>query len=114
MCRSKAPSFDHVIGTGEHCSWDGKAKLLGSLKIDDEIELGWLLDGRVRRFRVAQTLVDIVTGATETGLRSSPLYHRVHDFGRPQLSYASGSASGDVSGNSLISRTSTFSPARYR
>src|SRR3979409_1753427 len=35
---------------------------------------------------------------------------RAHDRGH----YASGIASGDVSGNSLISRTSTLSPGRYR
>ena len=105
-----ASLFNHLVGQSEQDRRDGDLQRSRSLEIDDEIELGWLLDGKVSRFRAAKNLVDIVAAAPG----SSPLCHLAHDFERPQLSYASGSASGDVSGNSLISRTSTFSPGRYR
>src|ERR1700682_4002011 len=58
-------SFDHLVGAGEHCSWDGEAKRLGRLEIDDEIEFGGLFDWDVGRLRPTQNLVDEFGGAAE-------------------------------------------------
>jgi hypothetical protein len=44
-----AHSLDYLIGTNEQCRWDGEAKRLGCLKIDDELEFGGLLDRQVGR-----------------------------------------------------------------
>ena len=38
-------SFDHLIGAGEQRRRDDEAKCIGSLKVDDQLELGRLLDG---------------------------------------------------------------------
>src|SRR3984893_12048785 len=57
--------FDHLVGAGEHCSWDGEAKRLGRLEIDDEIEFGGLFDWDVGRLRPTQNLVDEFGGAAE-------------------------------------------------
>src|SRR5712671_184892 len=57
--------FDHLVGAGEHCSWDGEAKRLGRLEIDDEIKFGGLFDWDVGRLRPTQNLVDEFGGAAE-------------------------------------------------
>src|ERR1700720_1006040 len=49
--QTSSASFDHLVGAGEHCSWDGEAKRLGRLEIDDEIEFGGLFDWDVGRLR---------------------------------------------------------------
>ena len=45
---------------------------LAVFKIDDEIELGWLLDEKVSRFRAAQNHIDIVAGAPEQIWKAHP------------------------------------------
>jgi hypothetical protein len=52
--------FDHLVGAREQRRWHVEAKRLGGGQIDDEIELGRLLDRYVGRLRAAQNLVDIV------------------------------------------------------
>ena len=42
-----------------------QAERLGGLEIDDQLELGRLLDRQVGRLRPSQNLVDIVGGAPE-------------------------------------------------
>jgi hypothetical protein len=37
-------SFDHLVGAGEQRRWHREAKRFGSFQIDDEFELGRLLD----------------------------------------------------------------------
>jgi hypothetical protein len=39
--------------------------LLGGFKIDDELELGWLLDGQVCRLRAFQDLIDKSGGLSD-------------------------------------------------
>jgi hypothetical protein len=40
----KTELFDHLVGAGQESLWDREAERLGRVEIDDEIELGWLLD----------------------------------------------------------------------
>ena len=49
-----------------------EAKRLGGRQIDDEVELGRLLDRNVGRFRPAQNLVDKLGGAPEQVRKSGP------------------------------------------
>ena len=37
--------FDHLVGKGHHSGRQGEAERLGSLEINNELELGWLLHG---------------------------------------------------------------------
>src|SRR5262249_29800398 len=58
--RSRAVSFDHLVGSREQRSWHIDVKRLRRDQVNDEIEFGWLLDWDVGRFRAAQNLVDII------------------------------------------------------
>src|ERR1700745_2461075 len=58
-------SFHHLLRTQQERFWYSEAERLSGGAIDDEIELGRLLDWDVARLRPAQNLVDIVGGAPE-------------------------------------------------
>ena len=49
-----AISFDHLLGAGKQRRRDDEAKCLGSLKVDDQLELGRLLDGQVDRLNAGK------------------------------------------------------------
>jgi hypothetical protein len=55
--------FDHLVGDGEQRRWNFEAEYFGGGEVNDEIELGRLLDRQVARLRPAQNLVDEVGSA---------------------------------------------------
>src|SRR4051812_8433297 len=65
-------SFDHLVGAQEERLRDRQSECLGGSKIEDELELGRLLDREVGRLCPAQNLVDKVGSAPEKvrGVRS--------------------------------------------
>src|SRR6516164_4458829 len=58
-------SLDHLVGKNEHAGRNSEAERLGGGQVDDEIELGRLLDRDVARLCSAQNLVDVVGSAPE-------------------------------------------------
>jgi hypothetical protein len=53
-----AGSFYHLVGAGEQRGRHGEAEHLGGRQINDEIELGRLLDRKIGWLRPTQNLVD--------------------------------------------------------
>src|SRR5262245_23734553 len=66
------PSFDHLVGAGEHARWQLKADRLGGLQIDHQLELGWRLHRKVGRLLAPEDAVDVTGRASELvdGIRS--------------------------------------------
>ena len=60
-----ASLFDHLVRAGEHRRRYGEAKRLSSLEVYNELEFGWLFDGKIARLGAVQNLVNIVTGAAK-------------------------------------------------
>jgi hypothetical protein len=59
------PYAGHRKRTGKQCPWHLKAERLGRLEVDDQIELGGLLDRDVGRLRATQYLIHEIGGPTE-------------------------------------------------
>src|SRR5262245_2027050 len=57
------PSLDDLIRPGQERRWDRQTEGLGGLEVDDELELGRLLDGEVARLSTFEDLVDVASGA---------------------------------------------------
>jgi hypothetical protein len=59
----EGPRRCYLVGAGEERQRDFEAECPRGNQVDDEIELGGLLDRQVARLRPAQNLVDVVGGA---------------------------------------------------
>src|SRR6516162_6686559 len=74
------PSFNHLVGAQQERLRDRQAERLGGGQVDDEIELGGLLDRDVTRLRSAQNLVNIISGAPELLRKAWPIGHETSPF----------------------------------
>src|SRR6516164_1122468 len=75
-----AHSFNHLVGARQEPLGDVQPERLGGGQIDDEIELGRLLDGDVPRLRPAKNLVDKVAGTPPKVLEVWSIGHQTPRF----------------------------------
>src|SRR5262252_10485282 len=73
MC---AASFDHFVGAGKQHRRHVEAERLSGLEIDDQLELGWLLDWQVCGLSTPENLVDISRGAEIKMRETHPVGHQ--------------------------------------
>src|SRR5262249_47401856 len=66
MCKTRtlASLFDHLVGEREQLGRNVEAQHLGGLEIDDQLELGRLLDGEVGGLGAFQYLVHVLRSAS--------------------------------------------------
>src|SRR5215471_2294234 len=65
MLGSRPSLLNNLIGPQQQRLRDGEAKRLGGLEIDNQLELGGLLDGEIGRLRAFQNLVHVDRRATK-------------------------------------------------
>src|SRR5262249_11449279 len=80
MGEAGGESFDHLVGAQQERFRDRQTKRLGGGQVDDEIELGGLLDRDITRLRPAQNLVNIISGAPELLRKAWPIGHETSPF----------------------------------
>jgi hypothetical protein len=69
--RRKPPSFDHLVGAGEQRRRNFDAERSRRDRVDDEVELGRLLDRKIGGLRLPQNLVDQVVGAPLKSMKAT-------------------------------------------
>src|SRR6266478_8134839 len=65
MQRSKTASLDHLIGAAEERNRYREAKRLGGLHVDDQLDLGGLLDRQVGGLLALENPASVDAGQTE-------------------------------------------------
>jgi len=72
-CSTPAFLFDHLVGASEHARWHFDAERLGSLEVDHQLVLGWLLDRKIARLLTLEDAVDVAGRVPVSGVTSSYL-----------------------------------------
>src|SRR6266446_4203749 len=67
--------FDHLIRPLQERGRDRQVESLGGLEIDDQLELGGPLDGKVGGVCAPQDLVNLGSGAPEEIRKTRPITH---------------------------------------
>src|SRR5262245_37167414 len=73
-------SLDDLVSSGQDRLRDREAERLGGLEIDDQLELGGLLDGEIGGFCTFQDLVDVGCGAPGNVPTARPIRHEATDL----------------------------------
>jgi hypothetical protein len=60
--RAGGASLDHLVGAGEKRLRYGEAQRLSGFEIDDQVELGWLVDRQITGFGSRQYSADVGSG----------------------------------------------------
>src|SRR3979409_1016370 len=55
--------LDNLVRPAQQGVWDREAEGLGRLEVDDQLELRWLLDGKVAGLGAFENLVHVGSGA---------------------------------------------------
>src|SRR5712691_1381830 len=67
---------DHLVRQEEECRRESEAERLGGLEVDDQLELGGLLDGEVPRLGAFQDAVHIVRSTAKHLRKARPIGHQ--------------------------------------
>ena len=73
-------SLDEFVGPDENGLGNREPKRLRGLEIDDQVELGGLLDGKIRRLRAFQNLVHIPCGPSHELDKARAVGHEATTF----------------------------------
>ena len=71
MCRTVNDLLDHLVGAGEQRRRHFQANRLRHDQVNDEVELGRLLDRKIGGLRPPQNLVDQVAGAPLKSMKAT-------------------------------------------
>jgi hypothetical protein len=74
-CSTPAFLFDHLVGASEHARWHFDAERLGSLEVDHQLVLGWLLDRKIARLLTLEDAVDVAGRVPVSGDLQRHLAH---------------------------------------
>src|SRR4029079_6582810 len=68
--------FNHLVGYIEQVRGDGQIESFSCLKVDDELDFGRLLDGKIRWLRTLHNPVNIESGAFVTLTNTNCIVHK--------------------------------------
>src|SRR5438552_17054874 len=80
-------SLDQLVGASEERWRNGEAERLSGGQVDDEIEFGRLLDGKLGRVGALENLVNVASGSTSQVSEICPVGDesaRCHKFSNPR------------------------------